>query len=410
MTVFSIRRVRLIGERARRKARIASIRRGFRRCRSGWCADRRGTSLERRDVVRDKRLLVSRERRLRPRRRPRECRSPRLPPFAPDGRARDAGLLEAARDPQGDVLAPRRGDDLHADGSPSSSGTGTATTGRPTNEIGWVKTPRFGRSGSSTRRGRRSAGRSSAPGKASPARGSRRRSRTAQHPLAIPAAEFWARFTQAAGIMAPAISRSRTAGSKSCGRCGCGRDGGPPLPRGDDVGGGAGARRFRDLDAALGAERLRRPLDRREGVRCRRCGNGRLRRRSAGPRCRGRARQSARAAPRRGRIVGSRGPASRRRRARGRRRCAPAARDGRGSRRRESCRPASAARRSASGRTRRRATAGTRIEPLVSEPSASGTKPAATAAPEPPEEPPVMRPSSCGLREGPSWTFSPVKS
>ena len=34
---------------------------------------------------------------------------------------------------------------------------------------------------------------------------------------------------------------------------------------------------------------------------------------------------------------------------------------------------------------------GTRIEPLVSEPSASGTRPPATAAPEPPEEPPVMR-------------------
>ena len=34
---------------------------------------------------------------------------------------------------------------------------------------------------------------------------------------------------------------------------------------------------------------------------------------------------------------------------------------------------------------------GTRIEPLVSEPSASGTKPPPTAAPEPPEEPPVMR-------------------
>ena len=34
---------------------------------------------------------------------------------------------------------------------------------------------------------------------------------------------------------------------------------------------------------------------------------------------------------------------------------------------------------------------GTRIEPLVSEPSASGTSPPATAPPEPPEEPPVMR-------------------
>ena len=34
---------------------------------------------------------------------------------------------------------------------------------------------------------------------------------------------------------------------------------------------------------------------------------------------------------------------------------------------------------------------GTRIEPLVSEPSDSGTSPPATAPPEPPDEPPVMR-------------------
>ena len=53
---------------------------------------------------------------------------------------------------------------------------------------------------------------------------------------------------------------------------------------------------------------------------------------------------------------------------------------------------------------------GTRIEPLVSEPSASGTSRPPTAAPEPPEEPPVIRVTSCGLRDGPSCTFSPVKS
>ena len=53
---------------------------------------------------------------------------------------------------------------------------------------------------------------------------------------------------------------------------------------------------------------------------------------------------------------------------------------------------------------------GTRIEPLVSEPRASGTMPAATAVPQPPDEPPLMRRGSCGLRDGPSWTFSPVKS
>jgi hypothetical protein len=54
--------------------------------------------------------------------------------------------------------------------------------------------------------------------------------------------------------------------------------------------------------------------------------------------------------------------------------------------------------------------AGTRMEPLVSEPSANGARPPATAAAEPPGEPPVMRPGSCGLREGPSCAFSPVKS
>jgi len=53
---------------------------------------------------------------------------------------------------------------------------------------------------------------------------------------------------------------------------------------------------------------------------------------------------------------------------------------------------------------------GTRIEPLVSEPSVSAARPPAAAAPEPPEEPPVIRAVSCGLREGPSCTFRPVKS
>ncbi len=53
---------------------------------------------------------------------------------------------------------------------------------------------------------------------------------------------------------------------------------------------------------------------------------------------------------------------------------------------------------------------GTRIEPLVSEPSASGVSPPPTALPEPPEEPPLMRVRSCGLREAPSCRFSPVKS
>ncbi len=45
--------------------------------------------------------------------------------------------------------------------------------------------------------------------------------------------------------------------------------------------------------------------------------------------------------------------------------------------------------------------AGTRTEPFVSEPSVSGTSPAPTAAPEPPDEPPATRAGSCGLRTGP---------
>jgi hypothetical protein len=45
--------------------------------------------------------------------------------------------------------------------------------------------------------------------------------------------------------------------------------------------------------------------------------------------------------------------------------------------------------------------AGTRIDPFVSEPSVSGTRPAATAAAEPPDEPPGTREGSRGLRVGP---------
>ena len=44
------------------------------------------------------------------------------------------------------------------------------------------------------------------------------------------------------------------------------------------------------------------------------------------------------------------------------------------------------------------AAAGMRIEPPPSEPVAAGTRPAATAAPEPPDEPPGVRVGSQGLR------------
>src|SRR5262245_20997342 len=50
--------------------------------------------------------------------------------------------------------------------------------------------------------------------------------------------------------------------------------------------------------------------------------------------------------------------------------------------------------------------AGWRTDPPVSLPSASGTKPAATAAALPPDEPPGTRARSCGFRVGPKAEFS----
>src|SRR5947208_4373541 len=50
--------------------------------------------------------------------------------------------------------------------------------------------------------------------------------------------------------------------------------------------------------------------------------------------------------------------------------------------------------------------AGCLIEPPVSEPSAQGARPAATAAAEPPPEPPGTRVGSHGLRDGPYAEFS----
>ena len=50
--------------------------------------------------------------------------------------------------------------------------------------------------------------------------------------------------------------------------------------------------------------------------------------------------------------------------------------------------------------------AGCLIEPPVSEPSAHGASPAATAAAEPPPEPPGTRVGSHGLRVGPYAEFS----
>ena len=53
--------------------------------------------------------------------------------------------------------------------------------------------------------------------------------------------------------------------------------------------------------------------------------------------------------------------------------------------------------------------AGTRTEPPVSVPMATGVMPAATAAAEPPEDPPGDVSGSHGLRTGPKWGFSDEK-
>src|SRR5512137_770841 len=50
--------------------------------------------------------------------------------------------------------------------------------------------------------------------------------------------------------------------------------------------------------------------------------------------------------------------------------------------------------------------AGWRTDPPVSLPSASGTRPAATAAAEPPDEPPGTRSGSAGCATGPKAEFS----
>ncbi len=51
---------------------------------------------------------------------------------------------------------------------------------------------------------------------------------------------------------------------------------------------------------------------------------------------------------------------------------------------------------------------GIRIDPPVSEPIASDTTPAATAAADPDDEPPAIRPSPQGFHTGPQAETSPV--
>ena len=121
-----------------------------------------------------------------------------------------------------EVLAPRRGDDLHADRhllgwQPQ---TGTAQTGRPMHEIGCVSRPRLGRAGRRSAVDRQSTRcRSAARRTASPARSARRR----REQLGRRAARTQRRTrcactTHAAGSSAPARKRSRDSGSNSAAR------------------------------------------------------------------------------------------------------------------------------------------------------------------------------------------------
>ena len=138
-----------------------------------------------------------------------------------------------------------------------SSGTGTATTGSPMKEIGWVWMPILARTGSSTPSSTKVAcpsfgatqGVAGAMITSTDLNSSSTRARYQRR-------NFCARSTSGAGIIAPASSRSRTAGSKSFGRLRRrSRCSEAPSAGGDDIGGGAGARGFGDFDDARGAER-----------------------------------------------------------------------------------------------------------------------------------------------------------
>ena len=100
-----------------------------------------------------------------------------------------------------------------------SSGTGTATTGRPMNEIGWVWMPILARTGSSTP----SSTKFTCPsfGAMQGVAGAMITSTDLNSSSTFARYQrrnFCARSTSGAGTMAPAIRRSRTAGSKSFGR------------------------------------------------------------------------------------------------------------------------------------------------------------------------------------------------
>src|SRR5712675_868320 len=100
-----------------------------------------------------------------------------------------------------------------------SSGTGTATTGSPIKEIGWVWMPILARTGSSTP----SSTKVACPifGATQGVAGAMMTSTEAKISSILARYQrrnFCARSTSGAGIIAPANNRSRTAGSKSFGR------------------------------------------------------------------------------------------------------------------------------------------------------------------------------------------------
>ena len=249
-----------------------------------------------------------------------------------------------------------------------------------------MKMPMLGRSGHLLRRRAAwSAGRCAAPGRAWPAPGWHRRSRTARSTCSrYQRRNFCALTTSDPGTIAPEIRRSRMAGSKSRARvrrrsrCRAAPSAVVMTKAAARARAASGISISRVTPSALatarhGGQRLRRGAALEIAA-----GDGDAQAADAAPR-------AAAAPARRGRsaadgvlgIVALHGVVGERQ---VRAWCAPAAPDDRGSPRTGRCGRATGGRRSASGRTRPQNEAGTRIEPLVSEPSAIGTSPPATAA------------------------------
>ena len=240
-----------------------------------------------------------------------------------------------------------------------------------------------------------------------------RRLEQLEHLRAIPAAEFLRLSTHGAGTIAPAIRRSRMAGSKSCGTLAQAVE----MQRvafggGDHVGRGAGAGGLRNFDRLRGirapwrrARRLR-PL---RGIRS----SGSIRRQSRSAGRRG-PRSSSGVTGSTGRVAhaasSASGPCMR---VIGQREIADAARERSemieacDKRKRPRPRQPAIGRLEAEDAAERRRHADRAVGVRSERKRNQRTT---TALPEPPEEPPLIRVGSCGLRDGPSCTFSPVKS